>query len=66
MKDNEYTLSTQGVKGDKIQRVSYYNRTNISVFEDRECTKEYNTSSDNDLNADFLFYGKEWPNFDAY
>lgn len=61
--DNEYTLSTQGVKGDKIQRVSYYNRTNISVFEDRECTKEYNTSSDNDLNADFLFYGKEWPSF---
>ena len=59
--DDEYTLSTQGVRGDKIQIVSFYNRTIISEYEDRECTKDYNASSDNDLNADFLFYGKEWP-----
>ncbi len=60
---NEYTISTRGVKGDKIQLVSYYNRVTLSEYEDIECTKEYNTSSDSDPNADYLFYGKEWKSY---
>lgn len=59
--DDEYTLSTQGVRGDEIRLVSYSGITCISEYEDRECTHGYNTGSDKDKSADFVFYAKEWP-----
>ena len=59
-KEDEYTISTQGVKGDEIRLVSYSGIIDISEYEDRECTREYNTGSDKDKNADFVFYAKEW------
>ena len=59
-KEDEYTISTQGVKGDEIRLVSYSGIIDISEYEDIECTHEYNTGSDKDKNADFVFYAKEW------
>lgn len=57
--ESEYTLSTFGIKGDKIQFFSV-DDSDIAQYEDKECTKQYTTETDADTNSDLLIYGKEY------
>ena len=65
-KEDEYTVSWKGVKGDTIQFVDFHDSILTPAFEDRECKKQYNTGTDKDKNSDITFYAVNMLSFFGY